>query len=111
MKKRSVGAVIAFSFLTFGIYTIWWAYVNLTALQAEGKKTSIPPILTALLCLPFIGMVGGGLLGFDADRNITALRTKRGLAIYDNQYLWIVVGILAFPVVAGLIQHDINKFI
>lgn len=111
MKKRSIAAVIVFSFLTGGIYTIWWAYVTLTALQAEGKKNSIPPLLTGFLCLPFIGMIGGALLGFDADRNLTEIRKSRGLLVYDNKYLWIVVGLLAFPVVAGLIQRDINQWI
>ena len=107
LTKRSIAGVIIFSLLTCGIYAIWWTYVTCDALQRQGQKTSIPPVLTTLMML-FFSNVGGALLGLDADDNIKA---RYGMPTNDNKILWLVVGIFIPIVVIALVQYEINMMI
>lgn len=109
IQKRSVLSVILLSIVTCGIYMVWWTYVTCSALQREGGKTSIPPVVTTLLML-FTGF-GGILLGIDADDNVNAIKAARGMYTTDNKVLWIVLGFF-FPIVTvGLVQHEINQIV
>ena len=110
LTKRSVLGVIVFSILTCGIYLIWWTYVTCTALQQQGRRTSIPPVLTTLLML-FCSSVGGALLGLDADDNINSIKMSHGMAPIDNKVLWIVLGIFIPMATAALVQYEINNMI
>ncbi|MBQ8356947.1 MAG: DUF4234 domain-containing protein [Clostridia bacterium] len=110
LTKRSVASVIVFSILTCGIYMLWWTYVTCTALQQQGHKTSIPPVLTVLLML-FVSGVGGALLGIDADDNINAIKAMHGMPLTDNKILWIILGIIIPIVSVALIQSEINNMI
>ena len=110
LTKRSIAGVIIFSLLTCGIYAVWWTYVTCDALQRQGQKTSIPPVLTTLMML-FLTNVGGALLGLDADDNINAIKARYGMPTNDNKILWLVVGIFIPIVVIALVQYEINMMI
>ncbi len=110
LTKRSVASVIIFSLLTCGIYMIWWTYVTCDALQRQGQKTSIPPILTTLMML-FFSNVGGALLGVDADDNINAIKARYGMPTTDNKILWLILGIFIPIVTVALVQYEINQMI
>lgn len=110
LTKRSIVAVIIFSLLTCGIYAIWWTYVTCDALQRQGQKTAIPPILTTLMML-FFSNVGGALLGIDADDNINAIKIKHGMPTADNKVLWLILGIFIPLVTIALVQYEINMMI
>ena len=110
LTKRSIAAVIIFSIITCGIYMIYWTFVTCDALQREGGKTAIPPILTTLLML-FVTPVGGALLGLDADDNINSIKAQRGLPVIDNKILWVVLGVLIPIVTMALVQYEINLLI
>lgn len=107
LTKRSVASVVILNIITCGIYGFWWTYVTLTALQAEGKITSLPPIATVLLLI-FVSSAGGALLGYDADANINEIKKERGLNTTDNKILWIVLGVLIPVVTMALVQNEIN---
>lgn len=110
LTKRSVLSVIVFSIITCGIYLIWWTYVTCTALQQQGRKTSIPPVLTTLMML-FFSNVGGALLGLDADDNINNIKRVHGMPTTDNKVLWVVLGIFIPIVTVALVQYEINNMI
>lgn len=110
LTKRSVLSVIIFSIITCGIYLVWWTYVTCTALQQQGRKTAIPPVLTTLMML-FFSSVGGALLGLDADDNINAIKFAHGMPQTDNKILWVVLGIFIPIVTVGLVQYEINNMI
>lgn len=110
LEKRSVADVVIFSILTCGIYAVWWAYVTCTALQQQGKKTSIPVILTTLMML-FCSSVGGLLLGLDADDNINAIKEMHGMPKSDNKLLWMLLGFFIPVVTIALVQYEINQMI
>ncbi len=107
MKKRSVAAVVILSIITCGIYAVYWSYVVTTDLQKESGVQKIPPVLTMLLML-FVSAAGGGLLGWDCNETINAIKAKRGVQTQDNTVLWIVFGVLLNVVTIGLIQNEIN---
>lgn len=110
LTKRSVVSVVVFSILTCGIYMLWWTYVTCTAMQAHGRRTSIPPVLTTLLML-FFSSVGGALLGIDADDNLNSIKAQNGMPQTDNKILWLVLGILIPIVTVALVQYEINNMI
>ena len=110
LTKRSILGVIVFSIITCGIYSVWWTYVTCTALQQQGRRNAIPPVLTTLMML-FFSSVGGALLGLDADDNINAIKYTHGMPQSDNKVLWIVLGIFIPVVTVALVQHEINNMI
>lgn len=110
LEKRDVATVVVFSILTFGIYAVWWTYVTCQALQQQGKKTSIPVILTTLMML-FYSSVGGLLLGMDADDNINAIKEMHGMPKADNKILWMLLGFFIPVVTVALVQSEINSMI
>ena len=110
LTKRSVVSVILFSILTCGIYMLWWTYVTCTALQQQGEKKQIPPVLTTVMMI-FISQVGGVLLALDADDNINAIKDKHGMLKTDNKVLWLILGIFIPIATVALIQHEINTMI
>ena len=110
LEKRGVATVVVFSILTCGIYAVWWTYVTCQALQQQGKKTSIPVILTTLMML-FFSSVGGLLLGMDADDNINAIKEMHGMPKADNKILWMLLGFFIPVVTIALVQSEINSMI
>lgn len=110
LTKRSVASVVVFSILTFGIYMVWWTHVTCTALQREGRVTSIPTVLTVLMML-FHSSVGGVLLAIDADDNLNAIKRMRALPVADNKVLWLAVGIFVPIVTVALVQNEINTLL
>lgn len=110
LEKRGVATVVVFSILTCGIYAAWWTYVTCQALQQQGKKTSIPVILTTLMML-FYSSVGGLLLGMDADDNINAIKEMHGMPKADNKILWMLLGFFIPVVTIALVQSEINSMI
>ena len=110
LEKRGVATVVVFSILTCGIYMVYWTYVTCQALQQQGKKTSIPVILTTLMML-FFSSVGGLLLGMDADDNINAIKEMHGMPKADNKILWMLLGFFIPVVTIALVQSEINSMI
>ena len=110
LTKRSIASVILFSILTCGIYMLWWTYVTCTALQEQGGKKQIPPVLTTVLMILFY-KVGGVLLALDADDNVNAIKEKHGMTKTDNKVLWLILGIFVPIATVALIQYEINGMI
>lgn len=110
LEKRSVTTVVIFSLLTCGIYMIYWTYVTCQALQQQGKKASIPVILTTLMML-FYASIGGALLALDADDNINAIKEMHGMPKSENKVLWLIFGIFIPIVTVALVQNEINQMI
>ena len=110
LEKRSVATVIILSLVTCGIYMVYWTYVTCQALQQQGKKTSIPVILTTLMML-FYSSIGGALLAIDADDNINAIKEMNGMPKADNKILWLLLGIFIPIVTVALVQNEINGMI
>lgn len=107
LKERSIGLVILFTILTCGIYSLYWCYVTMQALDQEGQHSNMPVIAQFLLVF-FLGSIGFLILGINADDNINAIKESRGIATSDNKVLWMILGFLLPIVQIALIQNEIN---
>ena len=107
LKERSIGLVILFTILTCGIYSLYWCYVTMQALDQEGQHSNMPVIAQFLLVV-FLGSIGFLILGINADDNINAIKESRGIATSDNKVLWMILGFLLPIVQIALIQNEIN---
>lgn len=106
LKNRSVALVIVLSIVTCGIYSLYWTYVTMDALDKEGQSSNMPVIAQFLLLFFYVGYI---LFGLNADANINAIKANKGLPTQDNKILWIILG-LVFPVaLIALVQNEINK--
>lgn len=106
LKNRSVALVIVLSLVTCGIYSLYWTYVTMDALDKEGQASNMPVIAQFLLCFFYVGYL---IFGMNANSNINAIKQSRGIGTSDNQVLWMVLG-LVFPIVlVAIVQNEINQ--
>lgn len=108
MTKRSVATVIILSFVTCGIYALYWLYVTAQELENEGQTGSVSPTVQLVLTI-FLGVVGYIMFGIAADANLNSARAKRGLPMNDNKVVYILLGLFIPIVLIGLVQSEINK--
>lgn len=106
LKNRSVATVIILSIVTCGIYSLYWTYVTMDALDKEGQASNMPVIAQFLLCFFYVGYL---LFGMNANANINAIKQNRGIATTDNQVLWMVLGLVIPIVLVAMIQNEINQ--
>ena len=106
LKNRSIAMVIVLSIVTCGIYSLYWTWVTMSALDTEGQSSNMPPVAQFLLCFFYVGYL---LFGLNADANINAIKARRGLPTTDNKVLWMILGFLIPIVLVVLIQSEINN--
>lgn len=106
LKQRSVATVIILSIVTCGIYMLYWSYVTINALDAEGGASNMSAGLQFVLMFFYVGMI---LFGINADANINAIKAKKGIPTADNKVAWILLGLFIPIVLVGLVQSEINK--
>ncbi len=109
LQRKSVWSVVLLSFITLGIYMLWWIWNTARALQYEGGYEDLPAAWLMLLCLLF-SPVGGALFMLSAYQNLIRVRYRRALPPRDNsKILWLLVGILSPIITVGLVQYEINR--
>lgn len=108
LKERNVVTVILLSIVTCGIYSLYWTYVTMDALDKEGQASNMPVIAQFLLLFVYVGYI---LFGINADANVNAIKEKKGMPTTDNKVLWLILGFI-FPIaLIALIQSEINKLV
>lgn len=108
LKERNVVTVILLSIVTCGIYSLYWTYVTMDALDKEGQASNMPVIAQFLLLFVYVGYI---LFGINADANINAIKEKKGIATTDNKVLWLILGLIIPIVLIALIQNEINQLV
>lgn len=106
LKNRNIALVIIFSIISCGIYSLYWTYVTMDALDKEGQASNMPVIAQFLLCFFYIGYL---LFGMNANSNINAIKQSRGIATTDNNVLWMVLGFFIPIVLVAIVQNEINQ--
>jgi len=106
LKNRNIALVIILSIITCGIYQLYWLWVTISALDSEGQNSNMPAVAQFILMFFYVGFI---LFGLNADANINAIKTKRGIPTSDNKVLYIVLGIFLPIVLVCLVQNEINK--
>ncbi len=106
LKNRSVAVVIILSIVTCGIYSLYWLWTTIDALDKEGQASNMSAIVQFILMFFYVGFI---LFAINADANINAIKAKKGMPTTDNKVLYIILGII-FPIVlVALVQNEINK--
>lgn len=106
---RNPALVLIFSFITCGIYFLYWLYVTADELRNYLNDSSINPgidLLISIICAPYViyWMYKYGKL-------LTAAQVKAGISpAEDNAILYLILSILGLPIISALImQSGINK--
>lgn len=108
LQNRSVATVIILSLVTCGIYSLYWTYVTIEALDNEGQSSNMPAIVQFLLTL-FLANVGYILFAINANNNLNSIRAKRGAMAKDQMVLYIILAVVCPIAFVGVLQNDINE--
>lgn len=108
-EKREPGMVILFTFLTCGIYAIWWQYKYATEIKNALGRTDLNPGTDLLLSFVTCGI--WGIIAFYSKypKLLTDMQQRVGLPINDISSTTILLGILFFPAAFYMIQSELNK--
>ena len=104
IEKRNIGTCVILSFVTCGIYAIYWAY-KLSVEAVKVKDPSDPATLESLLCifLPFVGF-------FLAEKKFSEGCQAIGYPHEDRSIIYLVLGLFGLSIVdLCLMQSDLNK--
>lgn len=58
IKQRNIAIVIILYIITFGIYTLYWAYSTAKELQANTQASPNPKLLLSILLVPTVSIIG-----------------------------------------------------
>nr|WP_315151605.1 DUF4234 domain-containing protein [uncultured Flavobacterium sp.] len=99
--------VLILSFLTCGLYLIYWNLKASEVLNAVTEKEIIssPIAIFAGCCYP----INGYFFYLVGKEGLPAIQKRVGLSVKDDSLLYLILG-LFFPMVAAMIvQNEINK--
>ena len=110
-KERSVGMVILLSFVTCGLYLIYWLFKTSQELQeAANEDESLSPAIELLLIFVTCGLYtyywfykyGKKIYKIQLDKNIVPAD--------DNAILYLILAIFGLSIVSiAIMQSSINK--
>ena len=107
--NRNIALAIIFSFLTCGIYAIYWMIV----LTDDAGKLSGDPSFTGgkhfLLTLVTCG-IWSFVWCYQLGKQIAEAQYRRGYAVSDNSTLYLILNIFGLSIVVyALAQSDVNR--
>ena len=109
MKNRSIIVMLILSFVTCGIYNLFWIYISRDEFKKYTGWNDINPgleLLFMLICFPYFYY---WLYKFSTD--IAHLQQKQGRMVTNNAIINLVLAILGFGLVSELIiQSQLNEF-
>lgn len=112
LKQRNIALCIIFSFLTCGIYQIYWFVcmvdeLNLSA-EEEGATSGIAVFLLSLVTCGIYQIYWY----YKAGEKVNAARALRGQsADTNNSILYLILSIFGLAIVNDcLIQNELNQF-
>ena len=109
IEKRDIVVAIILSFVTCGIYGIYW-FICLTndSNKASGDY-SVSGGLAFLLTLVTCGIYGW-IWYYQMGKKMTQAGVNHGITIEDNSILYLILGLLGLGIVDYcLIQSDLNR--
>ena len=111
IKQRSVAMVIILTFITCGIYGLFWMY----AITEELSHATNDPNFSGAKALIFLLLTCGiyGLFWYYAvGQKIAEMQRQHNMLIKDNGVLYIVLTIFGLGIIAdAIIQAEMNKFV
>jgi Domain of unknown function (DUF4234) len=108
-EKREPGMVLLFTFLTCGIYAIWWYHKYATEIKNALGRQDLNPGTDLLLTFVTCGI--WGIIAFYSKypKLITDMEMRVGMPPNDISSTTILLGILFAPAAIYIIQSELNK--
>ena len=110
MKKRSIIVMLILTFITCGIYNLFWMYLARDEFKRFSNYNDINPgleLLLALICFPYIFY---WLYKFSAD--IAKFQRETNRPVSDNGIICLLLAIFGFGLISELIiQSQLNDLV
>lgn len=102
IKNRNIVVAVLLSFVTCGIYGIFWCWnMYKDASKVIGEEKILTFIL--MLFLPFIGF-------YLLEKDFAAACASKGIEHKDNSVIYLILPFLSLAIVDYcLVQNDLNK--
>ncbi len=106
--KKSVATVIILTFVTCGIYGLFWYWNAIKELHSAGGESlgNLDPVVQFILLFVY---VGGVFFAINANNNLNAVKRMRGIPETDNQVLYIILSLICPIILVALVQDEMNK--
>jgi hypothetical protein len=110
-NKKSVPLVILLSFITCGIYPIYWMYDTTRRLAELNRDDSINPGLSVLFSIITCGIYSIYWWYKLGEMFVESQARQDVYPIVDNKILFLLLSIFGLSIVSVLIlQSDLNRF-
>jgi len=108
-ENREPGLVILFTFLTCGIYALWWYHTYATEVKNALNRQDLSPGRDLLLMFVTCGIWGIIAFYYNYPKLFVDLQRRVGLPPNDISGMTVLLGILFAPVSIYMIQSELNK--
>ena len=102
IEKRSIAKCVILSFVTCGIYALYWVFKMARESANVNDKDSDTVSEILIIFLPFLGF-------YLAEKNLAEGCARKGIAHKDNSVLYLVLGLIAPIIDMVLMQSDLNQ--
>lgn len=109
--KRNVGLCILFSFITCGIYTLYWMYKITEDVNYYSDDSSTSPGLAILLSFVTCGIYFL-YWTYKMGKQIEIGQERAGIRSSDDSVLYLILSIFGLSIIAmAIMQSNINKMV
>lgn len=112
MKERNIFVAILLSFVTCGIYMIYWFIVMTDEAKAASKDESAPSGGMAFLLTLVTCGIYGIYWAYKMGKTLMTAKTNNGIAASDNSVLYLILQLLGFGIIGyALMQNELNEIV
>lgn len=111
VKQRSVGVAIILSFITCGLYMIYWMYALTNEVGHLSNDSSFTGGKAVLLSLVTCGIYSIYWY-YQLGKHIATAQGLKGRTPTDNGVLFVVLGVFGFGIISmAIAQAEVNKLV
>lgn len=108
-EQREPGLVLLFTFLTCGIYGLWWYHTYATEIKNALNRQDLSPTRDLLLMFVTCGIWGIIAFYYNYPKLFVDMQQRVGLPPNDISTTTVLLGILFAPVSIYMIQSELNR--
>ena len=111
IKERSIPMCIILSFITCGIYTLYWIYcLNDEVSWTAGEQSQTSGAMVVILSLVTCNIYTWYWL-YKKGEETTAIKENNGLTTSGDAILFLILGIFGLSIISlALMQDTVNKY-
>lgn len=109
-KERNIFVSIILSFITCGIYSIYWFIVMTDEARAASRDESAPSGGMAFLLTLVTCGIYGIYWAYKMGKTLMIAKTNNGMLASDNSVLYLILQLLSFGLIGyALMQNELNE--